>query len=577
MTALRAAIKPGRDRAVLVARCGGSAAHLAPRCGALVNQCRAELRPSAIGSAVKNAPRKRPRVALGTEPRRAAALRAFSYLDESPSAAAVHRLLFPRAHGPPNMAGKAADAKLLPQCAAAFVVNLATLANGYCLGWPAVELPVLESNGTALRPSPLESPLSKDEASWVAAAMILASSFTPPLYSAVSARWGRKLAGYLSAAPFALGGVLLVQGRTLGWLVAGRLLAGVGSGGVLALAPHYVAEVAQERHRGALGTVFAIQLNMGILLAYLVGAVATYRSVCALCIALPTAFVAAWTALPETPQYLLSRGRDVDALRSLRWLRGSGYDVEGELERLKKSAASSSRDEDTGRAQEKPSLADFFLDRASRRAFITVLVLIANLQLCGNFIVMNYAVELFSEAGSSLAASALTSQLVDRAGRRPLLLASNAAVAGCLAALGGYFYAKRLGLDVSPVWWLPVASLSLFVAACNLGIAALVFVILNEMFAPDMAHIAISIGIPTFLLAAFAVLKAYVYMLAWLDIYGSYWLFAACTLASNVYIFFFLPETKGRPIADIVAELNGGAKKSARHEMYDPVAQSEKA
>ncbi|XP_047120539.1 facilitated trehalose transporter Tret1-like [Schistocerca piceifrons] len=563
MTALRAAIKPGRDRAVLVARCGGSAAHLAPRCGALVNQCRAELRPSAIGSAVKNAPRKRPRVALGTQPRRAAALRASSYLDESPSASAVHRLLFPRAHGPPNMAGKAADAKLLPQCAAAFVVNLATLANGYCLGWPAVALPVLESNGTALRPSPLESPLSKDEASWVAAAMILASSFTPPLYSAASARWGRKLAGYLSAAPFALGGVLLVQGRTLGWLVAGRLLAGVGSGGVLAVAPHYVAEVAQERHRGALGTVFAIQLNMGILLAYLVGAVATYRSVCALCIALPTVFVAAWTALPETPQYLLSRGRDVDALRSLRWLRGTDYDVEEELERLKKSAASPSRDEDTGRAHEKPSLADFFLDRASRRAFITVLVLIANLQLCGNFIVMNYAVELFSEAGSSvpaawaavvvaalqLAASALTSQLVDR----------------------------RLGLDVSPVWWLPVASLSLFVAACNLGIAALVFVILNEMFAPDMAHIAISIGIPTFLLAAFAVLKAYVYMLAWLDIYGSYWLFAACTLASNVYIFFFLPETKGRPIADIVAELNGGAKKSARHEMYDPVAQSEKA
>ncbi|XP_049764537.1 facilitated trehalose transporter Tret1-like [Schistocerca cancellata] len=489
------------------------------------------------------------------------------------------------------MAGKAADAKLLPQCAAAFVVNLATLANGYCLGWPAVALPMLESNGTALRPSPLQSPLSKDEASWVAAAMILASSFTPPLYSAASARWGRKVAGYLAAAPFALGGVLLVQGRSLGWLVAARLFAGVGSGGVLALAPHYVAEVAQERHRGALGTVFAIQLNAGILLAYVVGAVATYRSVCALCIALPTVFVAAWTALPETPQYLLSRGRDVDALRSLRWLRGADYDVEEELERLKKSAASSSRDEDTGRAQQKPSLADFFLDRASRRAFITVLVLIANLQLCGNFVVMNYAVELFSEAGSSvpaawsavvvaalqLAASALTSQLVDRAGRRPLLLASNAAVAGSLAALGGYFYAKRLGLDVSPVWWLPVASLSLFVAACNLGVAALVFVILNEMFAPGMAHIAISIGIPTFLLAAFAVLKAYVYMLAWLDIYGSYWLFAACTLASNVYIFFFLPETKGRPIADIVAELNGGAKKSARHEMYDPVAQSEKA
>lgn len=487
------------------------------------------------------------------------------------------------------MAGKDAEARLLPQCAAAFIVNLVTLANGYNLGWPAVALPVLESNGTRLEPNPLGAPLDKGEASWVAAAMILVSALTPPLYSAASGRWGRKVAGYLAAGPFMLSGVLLVFGRSLAALVAARVLAGVGSGGALAVAPHYVAEVAREKHRGALGTALAIQLNVGILLAYVVGAVARYRTVCTLCIALPTVFVAAWTALPETPQYLLSRGgRELEALRSLRWLRGPDFDVEGELERLKAAAAAAPA---AGDAAGKPSLADFFRDRASRRGFISVMVLIANLQLCGYFVVVNYAVQLFAEAGAGvppawsavvvgalqLAASALTSQLVDRAGRRPLLLVSNAAIAASLAALGGYFYARRIGLDVTAYWWLPVASLSVFVSVCNLGIAALAFVILNELFAPYMAHIAISLGIPFFLFSAFAVLKVYVYMVAWLDIYGSYWLFAACTLASNVYIYFCLPETKGRPIADIVEELSGGAKRSGRHEMYDPVAQTEKA
>ncbi|XP_049790301.1 facilitated trehalose transporter Tret1-like [Schistocerca nitens] len=393
------------------------------------------------------------------------------------------------------------------------------------------------------------------------------SIFGPTACSLSIHRWGFKPTGYIVGIFSALSGVIVLVARSFAVLLAGRILTGLAIGGAAVVSTNYVAGAAQAHVRGALGTFFALMFNGGILLAYLV--------------AVPTVYTVCFFFLPESPLHLLSKGREEEAARSLRWFRATGHDVAGELKEMRLTIEAGQ-----GGDRKRMTVAQFFKERASRYAFAAIVVLILNQQLNGSLVALNYVVEMLAAAGDSLsaewsavavaalqfAATFLSSALVDRAGRRPLLLGSNAGIAACHAALGGYFYAQAAGLDVAAAWWLPVCATSLFLVLNAVGVGALLMVVVNEFFSPEAMPIAMSISIGVQTVTAAAVIKMYVVLLGWLQMYGCYWFFAACCILSNVYIFFFLPESKNRPINDIIAELRGESKKQKKLTThYDPV------
>ncbi|XP_049834735.1 facilitated trehalose transporter Tret1-like [Schistocerca gregaria] len=453
------------------------------------------------------------------------------------------------------------------QLLAAFVAHLISLNCGYAVGWAAVAIPVLKSNGTEYSPPALYMPLSTEECSWVVSASLISSAVGPMLSSQVCRCWGYKPAGYLVGITATMGGVAVLLARGLPALLAGRVVVGMAMGAVPVVANAYMADAAQQHVRGALGTFFALLFNAGILLAYIVGAVATYLEVCAVAVGLPVLYTVCFFFLPESPRYLVSSGKVEEAEKSLRWFRPVGHDIEGELKLMRYELESKSTEGGM-------SVAEFFRDRASRLGFIAFLILILNQNLDGTGVILNYVVEMFSAADATvsaqwaavvvaavqLLATLLSSVLVDRVGRRPLLMASNAGMATCLTAVGWYFFALASGYDVSSLWWLPITSLSLSLVLNACGIGSLLFVIATELFSSDAQAVAFSIGFTAAVVVNATVLKFYVALLDWIDIYGCYWLFAVSCLVSNVYIFFFLPETKNRPITDIVAELNGEKK-----------------
>lgn len=94
----------------------------------------------------------------------------------------------------------------------------------------------------------------------------------------------------------------------------------------------YVSEIAESRVRGALGSLFQLQLTAGILLAYLAGMSGNHRTISLICGVVPLLHVLpAVLWLPESPAFLLARGRTGQAERSLRRLRGRNYDCHDEL------------------------------------------------------------------------------------------------------------------------------------------------------------------------------------------------------------------------------------------------------
>ncbi|XP_049789372.1 facilitated trehalose transporter Tret1-like [Schistocerca nitens] len=484
------------------------------------------------------------------------------------------------------MASEKAVAGVATQFLGAFVANLISLNTGYVVGWSAVAIPVLENNGTANDTAPLDRPLTKDESSWVATVLFIAWIAGPAACSFISQRWGYKVAGYLVGTISAMAGVIIMLAPSLATMLVGRVLTGFAAGCTPVVTTTYITEAAQEHIRGAVGTFFGLLFNGGILIAYLMGAVASYQIVCAMAVILPIVYLLGFFFLPESPQYLLSKGRDGDAVKSLRWFRTAGHNVSQELEQLR-SNLDSGASENGGRGL---SVVQFFKDRTCRLGFITVVMVILNQQFAGVTIALNYLVQMFSATGNSstaawsavvvgalqFLATFVSSALVDRAGRRPLLMATNGGMAACLLALGGYSFAQDRGSDVASVWWLPVAAMSLLLFLNAIGVGPLFFVIVNELFAPEAAPVGVSIGLGCQMLVATFVMKSYVILVDWLQLYGCYWFFSTCCILSNVYIFFFLPETKNRPISEILRDLRRERRnKNEDAEKYDQVSTKE--
>lgn len=363
--------------------------------------------------------------------------------------------------------------------------------------------------------------------------------------------------------------LLLAFAATETELYVARVIVGIAAAGAFALCSIYVRDIASDAIRGSLTALVMTFVTAGVLCSYILGWLASYRVAALVSAVGPLLFAAGFMTLPENPWFLLARGKTEEARQSLQWFRG-GDDVEEELSSITakiKLQRQLAEDEPVG-------LSDLFATRANRKAFLIAMVLCTNQHASGVFAMLTYTETIFREAGSSIepslssivvgavlcAANYVSSLLVDRAGRRCLLLVSDVAVAAATAMLGAYFYAKNVhGPDmVSHLGWLPLVCLSVFVVGISLGLYPVPYVLLAELFAPRIRAMASSIGIAVTWLLPFVMAKFFPSMVAALGEHGCYWFFSACCIAGTVFIVVAVPETKGRSLDDIQRELQGG-------------------
>jgi SP family facilitated glucose transporter-like MFS transporter 8 len=423
-------------------------------------------------------------------------------------------------------------------------------------------LPVLQSGH-----SPTGGPISNEVGSWLGSLMCLGALLATPIYLFISEHCSRKTTGYLVAVPFIVCWTLIIVGNSIIILCIARFTGGMGSGAIIVFASLYVSETAQDSIRGALGSYLTLFTNAGVLFAYIIGTYVSYYTFAYTALLIPILYIVGLIWLPETPNYLVNRGNYTEAKRSLRWLRGKDDRlVEMELTKLISFVK---------HRAETPSLKDMLSSAGTRRALIIGLVLVTNLQFCGIFAILSYTVNIFREAGSDLspnnstiligalqlAGSCVSSLLIDKAGRKILLLVSNTCMAICLAALGGYFFFKSRGSDVSEFGWLPVSSLSVYIAAISLGVAPITFLMVSEIFEPKVKGRAITIIISIMWFLTFLIGKFYTNLSDVFGIHVCYWLFSACCVIGAIFTIISVPETKNRSYESILLELGGGNKR----------------
>lgn len=149
-------------------------------------------------------------------------------------------------------------------------------------------------------------------------------------------------------------------------------------------------------------------------------------------------------------------------------------------------------------------------------------------------------------------ATFVSTLVVDKLGRRILLLVSAGVMAICTIIIGTYFFLKQNDeSSVADIGWIPVASLCLFIVAFSIGFGPIPWMMMGELFAPDIKGFSASLAGTFNWLLAFVVTKTFSNLVAAIKIGPTFWLFSALTIVGVVFVFFFVPETKGKSLPEI--------------------------
>ncbi|XP_021186691.1 facilitated trehalose transporter Tret1-2 homolog isoform X2 [Helicoverpa armigera] len=451
----------------------------------------------------------------------------------------------------------------LPQYLAALAATLGALAAGSMLGWSAPVMVKLTNASS----TDYDFSVSQTQGDWISSIINLGAAFICFPIGLVMDRIGRKNTMLLLVVPFTLGWLLITFGTSVGMLIAGRFITGVAGGAFCVTAPAYTSEIAQDSIRGTLGSYFQLMITIGILFAYVVGGYTSVFVFNILCTCIPIVFGIIFFFMPESPSFLVMKGKHEEAKDALIRLRGSAYDVDYELNNLKFKAEESQRNQ--------VSYLAAIRKKTALKAILICYALMLFQQLSGINAVIFNASQIFADAGATIPstistiiigviqviATFISSLVVDKLGRRILLLLSALVMCVCSTALGVYFFLQQTHGNsadiVQAITWLPLVSLSLFIIAFSLGFGPIPWMMAGELCQIDIkAFVGSTAGTFNWLLS-FTVTSTFNSLNAAIGAGQVFWLFASIMLVGFVFIFFVVPETKGKSVDEIQVMLGG--------------------
>ncbi|XP_010550039.1 PREDICTED: sugar transporter ERD6-like 3 [Tarenaya hassleriana] len=343
------------------------------------------------------------------------------------------------------------------------------------------------------------------------------------------------------------------------WLDVGRLSLGYGVGLFSYVIPVYVAEITPKHVRGAF--VFANQMmqNCGISLFFIIGNVIHWRTL-ALIGFLPCALqVVGLFFIPESPRWLGKCGREKECNAALQRLRGRDADISREANAIKDTM-------DMFGQGPRSRVMDLFQRRYVPSLIIGIGLMLLQ-QLSGSAGFTYYASSLFesggfpSSIGSTILAIIMIPKsmmgliLVEKMGRRPLLMASAVGMCLCGLLLSASFWFRSIGIldELTPIFTCVgvLGSITTFA----MGMGGLPWIIMSEIFP---MNVKVSAGtLVTFAnwSVGWIVTYAFNFLLQWNES-GTFLIFAGVCAATIAFVYMLVPETKGRTLEDIQSSLS---------------------
>ena len=395
---------------------------------------------------------------------------------------------------------------------------------------------------------------------FIVGSLLLGAMVGAGISGALSDRLGRRTIILVAAVVFAVGAIGAGLAPSVAVLVVFRFVLGLGVGTASALVPAYISESAPTDVRGSLSSLFQLAITVGILVAYLVNAAfapaSIWRWPLALAVIPAVVLFVGMYFMPETPRWLVSKGREEQARRVLGRTR-----VEEEVEDEIRDIRQVERQE-RGQVGYGELLAPWV-----RPALVAGIGLAVFQQLVGINTVIYYAPTIISSTGLANVASILATVgigvvnvlmtvvailVIDRVGRKPLLLVGLAGMIVSLGIIGAAFLLPALSGIAS---WVTLAGLMLYVAAFAVSFGPLLWVMLPEIFPLRARGAGAGVSALTNWGANFVVAQAFLPLVALVGETAVFWILAGLCVVAALFIHFLVPETRGRSLEAIEIDL----------------------
>jgi len=371
----------------------------------------------------------------------------------------------------------------------------------------------------------------------------------------LSARFGRKPGLMISALLFGFSSIGVALSHQLFWFVFFRIIAGLGVGMASMLSPMYIAEVAPARIRGRMVSINQLTIVIGILATYYLnyllaregsggwrwmfgsGAVPSFL------------FFIGMFLVPESPRWLATAGKAEKSREVLTKIGGTTY-ADNTLTQIAHTVKG------TGRSAGWLEV----LRKGTLPVVIVGIGLAVFQQFCGINVVFFYAPDIFARTGASVSSQLLQTVavgavnlvftliamwLVERAGRRGLMLFGSLALAACYVVIG---YLLR---DMEGHGGLLLLFVLLAIASYAVSLAPVTWVLISEIFPNRIRSEGVSIATFFLWLACYILTLTFPVIMKRMGGYAAFWIYAVVCVLGWVFVKFRVRETKGKTLEEL--------------------------
>lgn len=417
------------------------------------------------------------------------------------------------------------------------------------LGWPSSVVEKFIKHETDFN-------VDINELSWIVATMDLGNVISPLIAGYLMDTIGRRLSIVILGPLFITSWVLTLYVPTTWSLYIARLMAGMGKGMSYTVVPVFLGEIAGVKIRGTLSSVFCIQLHFGYLFEAVIGPLVSYRALNTISAVVPVVFMLMIVWIPESPYYLLKKNRKSEAAQCLRWFRCDDAEVHSELQQMEINVKNEMENKSTFR--------ELFSSRKDLRALMVVVMACVSQRGGGISCILAYSAIILPEPSPIMSkfgyitlfavmlfmVSFVGAVLVDKIGRKPLLIFSEAGMGVISLIFAMYFYLSK-HMDMSWFTWLPYLCHSLFSVMFSIGVGFVPVVLLGEMFPVNIRSHCSAIASITLAFCSFVTNKMFLLVSRQYGFHVMFCLFTIVNFIGAIFSYKYAFETKGKTFLEI--------------------------
>ncbi|KAI8440400.1 hypothetical protein MSG28_001725 [Choristoneura fumiferana] len=460
---------------------------------------------------------------------------------------------------------------LFPLALAALGTVMLNCGVGATAGFSAILIPQLKHGKNKLGHH-----INTEMESWVAAAASFALIFGNMISGYLMERYGRRTSQIMLSFPFMVGWAIIGFANNIYLILLGRFITGFCQGWLGPLGSVFVGEISSPLNRSFFLAGLSLAIAFGVFMSHLFGTLMHWKYAAFLCGLFPLIGCVLTYCVKESPTWLASKNRIEDCVTSFQWYRGISPEMKDELDKI----IFEQSQKDQSKSKWKTLMANIKKPEFWKPLCIMIVFFVLT-QLTGVNVICAYTTEMMKElighnANSDTAmlsvdilrciSLVVACYLLRRLGRRPMAIFSGTSTCLTLIVLSGYLYLDKIHVirRTSPI--ITLGLIAIYIIVSNFGVVPLPWNMVGELFATETKGIGSGLSVMTTSVAYFGTIKTAPAMFKSIGHHGTYLFYGISTLLGTVFLYFCLPETKGKTLLEIEEYFRHGKKRKMKSE-----------